>query len=70
MESGSNNSAYKDTDTDTNQNQKPEKLQQTDLWRMEENCLMMMNGLETLRKPTVDGVCYDGYLELRQNTIP
>ena len=70
MELGANNSAYQDTATDTKQNQKPEKLQQSDLWWKEENCSMLMNAPERLRKPTLDGVCDDGYLELRQNTIP
>ena len=26
---------------------------------------MLMNALETLRKPTVDGVCDDWYLEIK-----
>ena len=70
MESGYDSSAEKDTATVTKYNQEPSKNLKINYWWKEEIFPRLNKSPETLRNPTVDGVCDEGGLELGKDPFP
>ena len=67
---GADNSEDQDTTTVNNQNEEPvDNLKKTFWWKYE-NWPKLKNFLDRLRKLTVHGVCYLGYLELGKDPVP
>ena len=70
MESGADNSEEQDTGTVTKELEEPAAKQKRTSWCKEENRPRLKKALKRLRNPTVDGVCYEGDLELGKDTVP